>query len=211
MTLILNKEDGLEDEVTHMQLVSVEPDLQVGKPDALKVTHTHTVDVKPDWILWGKPGDPNTDASMHLAGMEHEVLMGTREDKPDNWLLQEMEEEGAARKTTSIKGDNDSHIELQESGVSHLPMLKEKELLTFPSSPSPTIPKAAWMQRSPIVNTGMPAIPPTKGSVDLEPPLHDPLPLPDKAAEPPDMDPPKQIRAPTDVRGQTESPWGEVL
>jgi hypothetical protein len=39
-------------------------------------------------------------------------------------------------------------------------------------------------------------------------PPHDPPP-PDEAAEPPDKDPPKQIQAPANARGPTESPWGE--
>jgi len=67
------------------------------------------------------------------------------------------------------------------------------------------------MQRSPVVDPGMLAIPPTEGSMDLELLLHDPLLPPDKATEPPDKDPPKQIQAPADVRGLRELPWGKAL
>jgi len=189
--LILTKEEDLK-EVAHTQLVSTEPDLLVaeldapegvthvqmvnaepdwkwrGKPDTLEVAHTQMVDTEPDWISRGEPDTPNTNAPVHLAGTEHEVLMGMEEDEPDDWLLQEMEEEEAAGKTTSIKGDKDPCVELQESRVSRLAMLKEKELLTFTLSPSHTIPEAAWTQCSLVVNIGMLAIPETEGSMDIQ-------------------------------------------
>jgi hypothetical protein len=201
---ILDGLDALKD-VAHAQLVSVEPDLQVGEPETPKeVAHAQMVDAEPDWILWGKPGTPNKDAPVHLAGTEHkdEILMGARDDEPDDWLLQEMEEEGAAEKTTSIEGDNDPRIKLQKSGVSHLASQEGIKSLTFSSSPLPITSEAVRTQRLPVVDTGTPAIPETEGSADL-PPLHDPPPLPDKV-------PPEQIRAPADARGLVESPWGEV-
>jgi hypothetical protein len=51
---------------------------------------------------------------VHVAGMEHDVnvLMSMKENKPDEWLLQEIEEEEKAGKTTSVNGDNDPHIKL---------------------------------------------------------------------------------------------------
>jgi len=132
---ILTKEEDLK-EVAHTQLVSVEPDLLVaeldapkgvahaqmvnsepdwkwrGKPDTLKVAHVQTVDAELDWISRGEPGTPNADAPVHLAGTEHEILMGMKADKPNDWLLQEMEEGGAAGKTASVGGDKDPHVEL---------------------------------------------------------------------------------------------------
>jgi hypothetical protein len=54
------------------------------------------------------------------------------------------------------------------------------------------------------VNTGTLAILEEPGSTDLALP-HD-LPLPEESTEPLDKDPPKQILAPTDVRGLMESP-----
>jgi hypothetical protein len=116
----VDEEDDLKD-VAYVQLVSVELDLQVGKPETPKeVAYVQMVNIEPDWILWGKPGTPNEDAPVHLAGTKHKFLMGMRDDKPDDWLLQEMEEEWAAKKTTSVKGDNNPCIELKKSGVSHL-------------------------------------------------------------------------------------------
>jgi len=190
--------------LAHMQLVSTELDLQVGKPDALKVAHAHMVDAEPDSISWGKPGTPHTDTPVHLAGTEHEVLMGANENKPDEWLLQEMEEEEATMKTASIGGDNDPCVKLQKSGVSHLAIQEGIESLTFSLPPPSTTSEAVRTQRSPVVNTGTPAIPATEGSADLELPQY-------KAAESPDKDPPEQIRAPADARGLTESPWGKAL
>jgi hypothetical protein len=187
----LGEEDAL-DVVAHTQTVVVEPDTIQDELDTLEeVAHVQTVDVEPDWLLRGKP-TPNPDTPVHLAGTGHEVLMGTNEDKPVNWLLEEMEEGETAGKTASIKGDKGPRVKLQEPGVSHLTMLKERKLLTSFLPPSPTISKAVRTQRSPVVDTGMLAIPETEGSADL-PPLHDPPLPPDKAAEPPDKDPPEQI------------------
>ena len=76
--------------------------------------------------------------------------MGANEDEPDDWLLQEMEERPAG-KSTAIKEESGPRIELQEPGVSCL--------ATLPPSSPPTISEAALTQRSPVVNTGTPAIP----------------------------------------------------
>ena len=66
------------------------------------------------------------------------------------------------------------------------------------------------MQRLPAVKAGTPAIPGPEDGADLEPPTHDTSP-PVEAAEPPDCQSPKQIRAPTDVGEPLESLRGEVL
>jgi len=57
------------------------------------------------------------------------------------------------------------------------------------------------MQRSPPVYAGTSAIPGPEDSADLEPPLHA-TPPPVEVAEPPDSQPPKQIRAHTNVLGE---------
>jgi hypothetical protein len=205
---ILTVEDTL-DVVAHTQTVVVEPDAIQDELDTLKeVAHAQTVDAEPDWLSRGEP-TPNPDTPVHLAGMGHEVLMGANEDKPVDWLLEEMEEGETAGKTASVEGDKGPRVKLQEPGVSHLTMLEERELLTSFLPPLPITSEAARTQRLPVVNTGTPAIPDIEGSADL-PPLHDPPPPPDEATEPPDKDPPEQIRAPADARGLTESPWGEA-
>ena len=67
------------------------------------------------------------------------------------------------------------------------------------------------MQHSPVVDTGMLAIPNSEGHAHSAlPPPHD-LPLPDEVAKPPDRGLPEQIQAPAGVRGQMELPWGEAL
>jgi hypothetical protein len=140
----LGEEDAL-DVIAHTQTVVVEPDAIQDELDTLEeVAHTQMVDAEPDWLSRGEPTlNPNTP--VHLTGMGHEVLMGANEDKPVDWLLEEMKEGETAGKTASVEGDKGPRIKLQEPGVSHLTMLEERELLTSFLPPSPTISKAVRM------------------------------------------------------------------
>ena len=121
------------------------------------------------------------DAHTHLIRAKPETLTGEGEDR-----LYAMEEK-AIGEIASVKEDKHPRAELQEPGVSHLP-IQEKARSFTSGLPSPITPEAARMQRSPAVNTEIPATPEPDRSADLEP-------LPE-AVEPPDRHPPEQIRAP---------------
>jgi len=202
----------------HAQTASTEPEVILGKPGAIEeVAYKHNDHVEPD--LQGQPGNPNantpkgvthpkldlmpgediypnTNAPVHLEGMGPEVML---------------EKGGITRENASIEEDRVPRIKLQESGVSHLAMLEEDMFLTTSSSPSPpTTSKAASMQRSLAANTGTPDIPVPDHGADLEPQLHNTLPLPNEATEPPIHQPPMQIQAPTEVGGPLESLLGKV-
>ena len=92
-------------------------------------------------------------------------------------------------------------------GLAALQSEEEKLLTSLPSSPAITQ-EAARTQRSLAVDTGTPAIPVPNRDADLEPP-------PKKPAESPTHQSPKQVRAPTEVRGASESlrseaPWSTM-
>jgi len=122
--------------IIHAQTIGTEPEAILGKPGAIKEgAHTHNNHVEPD-LKEGQPGDPNTNTPegvthseldsipeetdlnvlAHLEGAGPEVLMDAEEDHS-----LEVEEDGTAGKTLSVKGDMDPHIRLQEPGVSCLP------------------------------------------------------------------------------------------
>jgi len=82
--------------------------------------------------------DPITNMPVHIEGMGPEVLM----EEEDDCLL-EVEEDGAAGKAASVKGDIGPHVELQGPGVSCLAMQENTRSLTLPSPTPPTTPEAA--------------------------------------------------------------------
>ena len=210
--------------IIHAQTIGTEPEAILGKPGAIKEgAHTHNNHVEPD-LKEGQPGDPNTNTPegvthseldsipeetdlnvlAHLEGAGPEVLMDAEEDHS-----LEVEEDGTAGKTLSVKGDMDPHIRLQEPGVSCLATQEVAGSLTMSSPPPPTTLEAASIQRSLAVDTETLAIPVPDHSVDLEPQLHDTLLLPNEATEPPIHQLPEQIQAPTRVGGLLESLPGE--
>ncbi len=220
-TIVLEREGYwmAEKEATHTQHVDVEIGLPLGHPEspALEV-HAQTVIVEPHPILGklgglekvacmqpvaveldlpgGQPGDPNVNARMHLASAEPEDL----EIEGDTDLLEVEGEETAINAT--FEEDADPHVDLQGNGVSHPIMLKEDIFLTFSSSPLYTTSEAARTQCSPPIDTRTLAIkgPELTGRTDMAlPPLN--IPLPEKAAEPPDQPLPEQIRASVDAEG----------
>ena len=117
----------------------------------------------------GQPGDPNANnpegvahleldstpeeidlnVSIHLEGVGPEVLKDVEED-----CLLKVEEDGAARKAASVKGDVGPCVKLQGPGVSCLSTQEEAGSLTLPSPTPPTTPDAASMQHSLAANTG---------------------------------------------------------
>ena len=79
------------------------------KPDTLDdVTHMQIIDVEPD-KRWGDLGTPKEDAATPLVGtrpgvLPQKILMGTKNNEPDNWLLlEEMEEGETAKETDGVK------------------------------------------------------------------------------------------------------------
>ncbi len=176
----LGHPESLAPEV-HTQTVIVEPHPILGEPGGLEeVAHAQPVAVELD-LPGGQPGDPKEDAHAHLASAEPGNLMNAEED----WLLEVEGEETAVN--AAVEEDVDPRIDLQGNGVSHLTMLKKSNFLTYLLSPLHNTLEAARMQRSPSVDTGMPAIeePELTGRANMAPPPLD-IPLPEKAAEPPD-------------------------
>jgi len=174
----------------HTQIVVVEPCPILGKPGGLKkVTCMQPVAAEPD-RPGGQPGDLSANAHAHLASTEPEDL--------------EIEGEETAINAT-FEEDADPRINLQGNGVSHPIMLKEDIFLTFSSSPLHTTLEAARTQHSPPIDTRTPAIegPESTGCANMVPPPLN-IPLPKKAAEPPDQPLPKQIQAPIDAEGPLE-------
>jgi hypothetical protein len=171
----------------YVQTVIAEPHPISGKPGGLeKVAHTQPVAAEPD-LPGGQPGDLKEDARTHLASVEPGNLMNAEED----WLLEVEGEETAIN--AAFKEDADPRIDLQGNGVSHPNMHKEDMFLTFLSSPLHNTLEAARMQRSPPIDEGTLPIegPEPSSHVNMVPPLLD-IPLPEKAAEPPDWPSPEQ-------------------
>ena len=104
----------------------------------------------------------------------------------------EVEGEETAINAT-FEEDADPHVDLQGNRVSHPIMHKEDMFLTFLSSPLHNTLEAARMQRSPPVNEEMPPIEGLEpsGHINMVPPPLN-IPLPEKAAEPPDWPSPEQ-------------------
>jgi len=166
----------------HVQTISTEPEVILGKPGAIEEgAYIHNDCVELD-LIEGQPGNLNTNtleevahleldliqeetsnAPMHLEGIGPEVLMDAEED-----CLLELEEDGATRKVASIEGDISSHVKLQDPGVSCLAMQEDTKSLTLPLPPPPTTSEAASTQHSPAINAGSQAIPVPDHSADLE-------------------------------------------
>ena len=211
----------------HVQTISTEPEAISGEPGAIKeVAHEHNGHAEPDLqeqpgdlnantpkgvahpepdLMPGEDIDPNVNAPVHLEGTGPGVLMDAEEDRPEDML----EEDGITRENASVKEDRVPHIELQESGVSHLATPEEDMFLTLSSSSPPTTSDAARAWRSLAVNTGTLAIPILDQGAVLEPLPHD-MPVPNKGVESPDHHPSEQSQAPTEVRGPLESLLGEA-
>ena len=124
----------------------------------------------------------------HLEGAGPDALM---EEEVDHLL--EVEEEEAARKAVSVKGDTGPCIELQDPGVSCLATQENARPHTLPSPTSPTTLEAASTQCSLAIDIETLAIPVPDHGADLEPQLHDTLPLPNEAVEHPIHQTPEQI------------------
>ena len=197
----------------------------MGKPRAIEEgAHAHDDCVELD-LKEGQPGNPNANTPkgvahagldsmpgevdpimnmpVHLEGMGPEVLI----DVEKNHLLK-VEEDGATRKTVSVKGDISPCVELQDPGVSCLAMQEVFGSLTLPSPPLYITLEAASMQCSLAANIGMLDIPVPDHSVDLELLPHNPLP-PNKAVESSDCHSAKQSQAPTKAGGPLELLPGE--
>jgi len=196
------------------------------KPEAIgEGAHTHDdhaeLDLKegqlgdlnmntPEGVAHGEPDStPGEEISsstpVHLEGTGPEVLI---EEEVDHLL--KVEEDGPTGKAASVEGDASPCVELQDPGVSCLATQENAGSLTLPSPPPPpTTLETASTQCSPAANTGMLDIPVPDHSADLELLPHN-TPLPNKAAEPPIHQPPKQTQAPTGVGGSLESLPGEA-
>jgi len=199
------------------QTLSAEPEAILGEPGAIEEgAHAHDDHAEPD-LKVGQPGDLNTNTPkgvahgkpdstpgeeiisntpVHLEGTGPEVLMEEEVDRP-----LEVEEDGTTGKTVSVEGDIGPCVELREPGVSCLATQENTRSLTLPSPPLPTTPEAASMQRSLAIDIETPAIPVPDHGTDLEPQPHNTPPPPNEGAEPSTHQPPKQIRAPTEVEG----------
>ena len=199
------------------QTLSAEPEAILGKPGAIEEgAHTHNNHAELD-LKVGQPGDPNantpkgvahgkpdsmpgeeiiSNTPVHLEGTGPEVLMEEEVGCP-----LEVEENGTAGKTVSVKGDVGPCIELQEPRVSCLATQENTRSLTLPSPPLPTTLEAASMQHSLAINIETPAIPVLDHGTDLEPQPHNTLPPPNEGAEPSTHQLPEQIQAPTEVEG----------
>ena len=180
------------DPKVHTQAIA-EPEVTPGKPGAIKRQPGDLNANTPKGVAYRELDsmsgeDITNNACTHLKGTEPETLL---------------EKEGIAKENASVKEDSDPRIELQESGVSHLATLEEDKFLTTSSSLPSTTSKAARMQHSLAINTGMSAIPEPEDSADLEPP-------PDEGTKPPDCHLHEQSQAPTEAGGQSELPPGET-
>ena len=109
---------------------------------------------------------------------------------------------GVGGKWSHVRSKGDLRVELQKPGATHHAKQEKARSLALLLSPPPTTFEAAKMQRSP-------AIPGPEDGADLEPPSHD-TPPQVEAAEHPDCQSRKQIRAPTDVGEPLESLRGEA-
>ena len=206
-----------EDEVAHMQMVDIEPDLTWCHPkDSVTDAHTQLVSMELDFLL-GNLDSLEDDAHMHLESTKPEGLMNAEVD----WLYEakemekdkEVEEEKPAKAVVAVDKDKDPCINLQGLGVSHLTTLKGTNALTFPLSESlhqSILLRTESPLRSPATVAGTRATRESGCCIDLEL-LPSDLPPPTGDTEPPDDTMPEQIQAPTQVKRLSESLWGKNL